>query len=50
MDKFFANLIILHILSYFQLSRATFHCFKLFHPTLFFAIVGYFTLSYLWLL
>jgi hypothetical protein len=44
MDKTFANIIILLMLGYFNYSRAIFHCFKLFHLTLFMVILGYFCL------
>jgi hypothetical protein len=47
MDKIFVNMIILLILGYFSYSRATFHCRKLFHPTLFTTIYDF--LSYFWL-
>jgi hypothetical protein len=51
MDNVFANIIILPMLSYFNYSKATFHCFKLFHPALFIVIYGYFyfILGYFWL-
>jgi hypothetical protein len=42
MDKVVVNIIILHMLNYFSYSQNIFHCFKLFHPTLFKDIYDYF--------
>jgi len=42
MDKFFVNIIYYLCYVTFNYYKATFHCFKLFHPTLFMIIYGYY--------
>jgi hypothetical protein len=44
MDNFFANIVILPMLSYFQLLYGYFSLIILFHPTLVTYIYGYFQL------
>jgi hypothetical protein len=49
MDKIFVNIIILHMLNYFQLLYDYILLIKKFHPTLFRVIYGYFQKNWLFL-